>query len=108
MRAGRLNKRISVISPRTTARSTDGAPIVTHTTVLGDIWASVEPMGGREQFRGDYRWVDSDTRFTIRYSTVSITPSNLIVYNGSTYDIQGIVNTDERNRELVIMARIAT
>ncbi len=65
MRAGRLNKRISVISPRT-------------------------------------------TRFTIRYSTVSITPSNLIVYNGSTYDIQGIVNTDERNRELVIMARIAT
>lgn len=108
MRAGTLRHRVSIISPRTTARSADGAPIVTHTTTLKDIWANVEPMGGRESYRGDYRWADSDLRVTLRYTTVGIAPRYLLVFDGSTYNIEGIINTDQRNKELVLFATKST
>lgn len=98
---------VSFLTPVSTARSTDGAPVVTYTTALS-CWARVDPLGGTEQFRGDYRWTDSDTRFVIRFSTVSITPRNLVVFNGSTYDIQGVTDSSAAGRELVIMARVAT
>jgi SPP1 family predicted phage head-tail adaptor len=108
MRSGTLRHRISIISPRTTARTGDGAPVVTFTTALKDICARVEPMGGRESYRGDYRWADSDLRVTIRYTTVVIEPRYALVFDGSTYNIQGVINTDQRNIELVLFATKST
>lgn len=103
MRAGRLKNRISIISPRTTARSTDGAPIVTYTTIL-NTWADVRPIAGREMFRGDYRWADADTEFTIRYSTEGIEAKQFIVFNGSTYNILSVIDSSNAHREMVLIA----
>jgi SPP1 family predicted phage head-tail adaptor len=108
MRAGLLKHRITIISPRTSARSTDGAPIVTHATILKDICADVQPMGGRESFRGDYRWADSDIRVSIRYTTVTIEPRYSLVFNGSTYNIDSVINTDQANRETVLIGTKTT
>jgi SPP1 family predicted phage head-tail adaptor len=104
MRAGKLNQRISIISPHSTSRSAAGAPVVTYSTALKDIWAQVEPLGGRESFHGSYRWADSDIRVTIRYTTVTIEPRYNIVWQGSTYNIQGVVDSSAAHKELVIMA----
>ena len=103
MRAGLLKHKISIISPRTTARSTDGAPIVTYTTIL-NTWAEAEQVGGGEAFRGDYRWADADMKFVIRYSTEGIEAKQNIIFNGSTYNILSVIDSSFAHREMVIMA----
>ena len=107
MRAGRLNRQITIISPRTTARSAEGAPIVTQTTVLRT-WANVDPLSGSEMFRGDYRYADDTIKFTIRYSTEGIAPTMSVVCTGSTYNILSVLDTNNAHREMVLIATKAT
>ena len=107
MRAGRLNQQITIISPRTTARSAEGAPIVTQTTII-NTWAAVEPLNGSEMFRGDYRYADDTVKFTIRYSTEGIAPNMSVVCTGSTYNILSIIDTNNSHREMVLIATKAT
>jgi len=107
MRAGRLNKQITIISPRTTARSAEGAPIVTQTTVL-QTWANVEPMIGSEMFRGDYRYADDSVKFTIRYSTEGIAPKMSVICTGSTYNIVSVTDSSNAHREMVLIATKTT
>jgi SPP1 family predicted phage head-tail adaptor len=107
MRAGRLNRQISIISPRTTARSADGAPIVTQTTVL-QTWANVEPLSGSEMFRGDYRYAEDSMKFTIRYSTEAIAAPMSVVCTGSTYNIQSVIDSSNAHREMVLIATKTT
>jgi SPP1 family predicted phage head-tail adaptor len=107
MRAGRLNKQITIISPRTTARSAEGAPIVTQTTVLRT-WANVEPMIGSEMFRGDYRYADDSVKFTIRYSTEGIAPKMSVICTGSTYNIVSVTDSSNAHREMVLIATKTT
>ena len=46
-----------------TARSTDGAPIVTWSTYLANIWANVEQQTGQEIYRDRNRWEVEETDF---------------------------------------------
>ena len=107
MRAGRLNRQISIISPRTTARSSEGEPIVTLTTVRRT-WANVEPLSGSEMFRGDYRYADDTVKFTIRSSTEGIAPTMSVICTGSTYNILSVIDSSNAHREMVLIATKTT
>lgn len=109
MRAGLLRNKIKILSPKSTARSTDGAPIITYSTIV-DEWAEVQTVSAREQFRTDKRWAVTDKIFRIRYlSTVSITPDDIIVYDGENYQIEsGPTNVDERDRTIEMIGRKST
>lgn len=102
MKAGRLRHRVSIINARTTARSAEGAPIITFSTVI-ETWADVEPLSGSEMFRQNYRYSEADTKFTIRYSTFDIAPKMDLVFNGSTYNILSVVDSSNAHRELVLL-----
>lgn len=108
MQSGRLRNRISIISPLTTARSTDGAPIVTYSTLLSDVWCEVQNVTARENFKNDMRWAVTDKIFRIRYSTQAIGPKCKIVYNSENYDVQSVVDIQERHKELEIVGRKTT
>ena len=105
MRAGLLRETISVRAAVSTARSTDGAPIVTYSTILADAWARVAPQKGVELYRDRNRWEVDETDFFIRYTTVSINPANEVIYNSDVYDIKAVINVDERNRELQLITK---
>jgi len=105
MRAGLLNKTISIRQIASTARSTDGAPIVTRSTILADIWSRVDPKTGKELYRDRNRWEVDETDFFIRFTTVSITPAMEVAYSGNTYDIKAVINVDERDREIQIITK---
>lgn len=108
MRAGLMREKISIREPKTIARSTDGAPVITYSTVLKDIWAAVKPMGGKEVFRDDHRWSVTDQVFTIRWSTQAITPNMVVVFDSDNYEVQEVVNVDHRNYQIDIIGRKAT
>ena len=107
MRAGQLRDIISIKSPASTARSTDGAPIVTNSTVVQNAWARVDHKTGSEIYRDRNRWEVEEIDFFIRYTTVSITPSMTVRYNAQDYDIKAVINVGARDREIQIITKKA-
>lgn len=108
MQAGRLRNRVSIISPVSTARSTDGAPITTYSTTLKDIWCEVQNISARENFKNDMRWAVTDKIFKIRYTTLAIGPKDYVVYNSERYAVQSVIDIGERHREHEIVGRKTT
>jgi SPP1 family predicted phage head-tail adaptor len=104
MNAGRLDRIISIVKTTSTARSTDGAPIMTMATLASAVWASVYPVTGRETYINNAQFYEADTLFTMRYSTV-VTELCQISYNSQYYNINKIINYGERNRELQIIGK---
>jgi len=103
MRAGLLNKTISIHAYTATARSTSGEPVEAQSTVLAGVWARVDPKTGKEDYRQRSRWENVEADFFIRWTTVSITPSMSVGYDGNEYDIKAVINTGESNRELQLI-----
>jgi len=106
MRAGRLNKQIHIMQPVvSTARSTDGAPVVTWSTYLANIWANVEQQTGQEIYRDRNRWEVEETDFICRWTTHTILTDYRVRYGSADYDIKAVINVNEANRELRLITR---
>lgn len=107
MRAGKLNRLISIRSPSATARSTDGEPIVTWSTVLGNVWADVQPLSGRELFRASERYSEVTTRFIVRYSSLVDATMRVIDLGASSaaYDIKAVIDINDERKGLEILAQ---
>jgi SPP1 family predicted phage head-tail adaptor len=102
MQAGRLRHRVTV------QRATDsidqyGDQTPTWTS-LGTVWASVEPLSGREYFAAAQMQSEVSTRIVIRpISGVTLTPKDRVKFGSRYFDIQSVINRDERNRELQLL-----
>jgi head-tail adaptor len=99
MRAGLLNRRITIRTGGITTRSTDGEPIFGWSTILGPVWADRQPISGREMFTQDVRWSNVSMRYIIRYTTVAISPADRLIDiddSSAVYDIKAVINMDDR------------
>ena len=98
IRAGLRNKQIHIMqSSVSTARSTDGAPIVVWSTMLANMWAQVVPKKGTELYRNRYRWEVEETDFYMNWTTHTITADHRVKYDGDDYEIKAVINIDEAN-----------
>ena len=88
-----------------TARSTDGAPVVTWSTYLANIWANVEQQTGQEIYRDRNRWEVEETDFICRWTTHTILTDYRVRYDSADYDIKAVINVNEANRELRLITR---
>lgn len=106
MRSGLLRKRIT-LQRSTSTQNSLGEDVVTWAN-LGSRWASVEPLAGREFENAQQNVSRIETRFITRYTT-GITSKNRIVFDNVNYEIESIINVDQRSRELEILcSRITT
>ena len=101
MRAGRLNKKIT-IQQTTETQSSIGEVINTWAT-FAIVWAAIEPLLGREYFESQQVNAEETIRFRIRY-VAGITPKMRISWHSRLFDIRSIINVRERNQELLLMA----
>ena len=68
---------------------------------LAEVWARVEPLGGREGF-GAQQWVATgDVRFTIRWRG-DVTPLHRVVHDGRAYDVVSVAEVGRREALLVV------
>jgi SPP1 family predicted phage head-tail adaptor len=67
-----------------------------------DLWASIEPLVGRETVTAQQIYGEITTRIRARYVS-GVTPKMRIVYGAQAWDIQGVVNVGHRNRELIML-----
>jgi SPP1 family predicted phage head-tail adaptor len=100
MQYARLNTRITLQAPSTTA---DGYGETGATwTDIADVWASLEPIQGREFFSAQQVNAETTHRIRIRYRT-GVTAAMRFKYGARFFEIQSVINTSERNNELVLM-----
>ena len=100
MRAGLLDKRITIQQKTVTQ---DSAGIIAETwATFAVVWASVEPLTGRERFMAQQIFTDMDIRIRIRYLS-GVTPMMRVSFNNKLYNIHAVINPRERNVELELL-----
>lgn len=107
MQAGKLDRKIT-IQNFTSTQSSFGEPVQTWADYRTAIWAGVEPLTMREGFFAQQTGSKAETKFVIRYTT-GIEPMQRVVYKAQNWNIESVINPDERNRELILVcSRIST
>lgn len=101
MRLGPLNKRITFQSPKT-GRDTFGQPLVGWDDVA-TVWASVEPISGRELLAAQQMQGEVTHRIRLRY-LAGITTATRILFGARVFDIQSAINAREAGASLEILA----
>lgn len=99
IRAGLLDRRIRI--ERRVERVDDSGQVVLDWVKRAEVWARVEPLGGRENFGQDQFVATGDLRFTIRWRS-DVTPLERIVYDGREYDIVTVADVGRREALLVV------
>jgi len=105
MNAGRMDKLVSVVKTISTARSTDGAPILTISTLSSNLWAEYKPITGRESFANEAIRYEADAVITMRHTSV-INEVCQIKYNGNFYNIKKIINFYDKNVDIEMLVRM--
>ncbi len=101
MEAGKLRHKIN-IQTFTTAKDSYGEDIKTWVT-FHKTFASVTPLRGKEYFDTQQIVPEVDNKITIRYKS-GIAPTMRVVWGSRTYDIRAVINPDERNIMLELLA----
>lgn len=102
LRAGKLDKRVSIKS-QSTSRDSLNQKISTWNTITdGDIWAAVEPLSNRESQEAAANQMTVSHRVTIRYRA-DVTPAMRIYFGTRQLAITGIRNPKERGEYLEIL-----
>jgi SPP1 family predicted phage head-tail adaptor len=100
IRAGRFRKRIDIVEVKTT-RSSSGA-LVPSESVFACAWAAIEPLNGRELFDAARESVSISTRVRMR-PIEGVTEAMHVDFEGRKYDIETVINHNERDREMILM-----
>lgn len=109
MKAGRLDRRISVLR-KTITQNSYGEEVVAWAT-LYTVWASARPAASRESYKENQYQGAADTVFSVRWSETSkaVTVEDAISFDGRTYDITGVREIGRREGlELDAFARAET
>ncbi len=99
VRAGRLDRRIRL--ERRHEEIDDSGQAVTIWLPLAEVWARVEPLGGREGFGKQQFVATGDLRFTIRWRG-DVTPLHRVVHEERAYDVVTVVEAGRREALLIV------
>lgn len=107
MRAGKLNRRITISAPTQTQSSADGS-IGESWAELDTVWASIEPLSSREQANRTQAALPEATHSVrIRYLS-GVTSRCKVAYGSRTLDVVGPpLNVSEGDREMILTCKEA-
>ena len=101
LRAGLLDRRIRL--ERRVEETDDSGQSVVRWLPLAEVWARVEPLGGREGFGQQQFVATGDVRCTIRWRD-DVTPLHRVVYDGQEFDVVSVAE-DGRREAILVVAR---
>lgn len=97
MRAGKLRHYVDLQSPTQTVGAMGGLTVsYAHDSYS---WASIQPQAGSEAVKAGQAQAKDSVLITIRYHA-TVKPTWKIVNGSKTYEVNAIINIDERNREM--------
>jgi SPP1 family predicted phage head-tail adaptor len=104
MKAGGLNRKISIIEPGTPTNNALNEPVYLWPEKAKP-WASVKGMGSKELYQAQKLFAETSVVFKVRYRT-DIDATMRVVHESRTYEIVGTpIDPDGRRIELLILAK---
>lgn len=105
MRAGGIPRRLWIDEPVVTQDET-GGEVVTWTPI-GPLWASIEPVRGREALIAGANLAIMDTKIRMRWSPQAdrITSKWRARYGDTIYDIVSVAHLKTARREIELMCK---
>ena len=100
MKAGALRHRIT-IQRKLLGVDGFGGPSPTWETIAS-VPASIEPLQGREFISAQAVQSEVTGKIRIRYRP-DVVAANRLLFGSKVYNVLSVINTEERNRELVFM-----
>ena len=102
MQAGKLRHRVS-LQELARNQSVTGEMIPSYAP-YATVWASVEPLTGRELEFAQQITAETNYRVTIRYNS-KVDVEHRVVFGDNTFEVTSVVNPDERNEQLFLMCK---
>lgn len=105
MQAGKLRHRVTIqrLVTGSPTQNAGGEPDASWADVA-TVYASIEPLRGRELLVAQQ--INSEVTGTIRVRyRAGLTSADRIKFGTRYYDVLGITNPEERNRELLLQVR---
>lgn len=102
--AGRLNKRISIEAPADPPVQTASGAVQKTWVPFATVWASFEPLSGKEIFAAQQYSSEATHRVTIRYRA-GLTSKMRIKLGTRAFDILSEMNEMERNQDIVMICQ---
>lgn len=105
MQAGALRHRVA-FERNSETQGPSGQPRPSWEPVR-TVWASLEPLAGRERVVAAAEVAELDTRIRIRYSPEfdPMTAKWRAIYRSVIYDIKSVANVNMADREIELMAK---
>ena len=100
--AGKLRHRITLQTP-VEARNGYNEAITTWSTVA-TVWASVEPISGREFFAAEHVQSEVTHRVRMRWQS-GITPDMRVLFDSRVLKVEAVINYGERRTDLQLMCQ---
>jgi len=100
VRAGTYRHLITIKKPIDSV-GTSGEPTETW-VIYAQRWASINALSGREFWSAKQVNAENTIRFRMRYCH-GVTTKMRVEYDNRIFTIDSIINTGERNREMVLM-----
>lgn len=102
LKIGKLKHRVT-LQEYTATRDSYGAELEAWVDIA-TVWASVEPLTGREYFQTQQINAEISTKVTIRFKA-GVTAKMRLIYNDRVFEIISVINTEEKDVQLVLMCR---
>ena len=102
MRIGPLRHRVA-IQTGTPSQDEYGGVTLTFSTVA-TVWASVEPMSGRELVSAQQQHAETSHRIRVRY-TANVTQQSRIVWESRTFEVVSLIDNKEEKRMIELMCK---
>lgn len=103
MNPGRLRHRVTLQEYKEVVDQY-GTPIDQGWQDVATVWASVEPIQGREYVLLQNTQAEVTTRIRIRYRA-GVKPAMRLLYGARVFDIQAVIDFEERHIELQLMCK---
>lgn len=101
---GELTKKIDIIT-LITGRDDEGYPVESE-TIKHSCWAKKSQSSGSELLKAGADFVDSKTRFLIRYTSTVISEGMFVKYQGKKYDIEYVHEYEDSHEYVEIFCSL--
>ena len=102
MRAGNLRNYVTIQKP---AESQDSnLELITIWTTFATIWAEILPLAGREYWASRQTVSEATGKIRMRY-IYGVTTKMRIIDGTKTYDIEAVIDIENRHKEIVLLVK---
>lgn len=100
MKIGRLRHKIIIEKP--TETTSDTGDVIQSWAEFATIWAEVTPLRGREYWASKQTTSEITGKIRIRYLD-SITPKMRVKFGSRIFNIEAVLNPNEKNIETILL-----